>query len=80
MKAARASGAGWQANLIDCLMADYGFTLAKAVCGISITAAFSLMSARGDRLGLDRPGHADHAAGEARERAKAFFEKHYQIV
>ena len=61
-------------------MAEYQFTLRRAVWGISLTAAMVLTEGRAARMGIDRPGFADNAAGEARERAKAYFSEHYQII
>ncbi len=80
VRAAAATGSGWQTCLIETLMAEHHYSLRGAIWGISLTAAFTLSGARADRLGVDRPGHADHAAGAARSRAKEYFQTHYQIL
>ncbi len=61
-------------------MAEYKYTLRQAVWGISLTAAMAMTEGRAARLGIDRPGHADMAAGDARQRVKAYFAEHYQII
>lgn len=64
----------------EILHADYAMTLRHIIWELPITAGFSLLQARGHRLGEDRPGHGDHAAAAARARAKAYFEANFQII
>lgn len=67
-------------NYIELLIQEYGKTLREAVFSMPLTAAFSLFNARHSRLGIDRPGHGDQAAGAARTRVMEYFQQHYQIV
>jgi hypothetical protein len=80
VRASASGGAGWMMSYLELLMTEYHQSHRQALFATPLTTAYALFNTRASRLGLDRPGYADAAAGAARERVKAYFQTNYQIL
>lgn len=77
---ATATGPGWMLSYLELLIQEYGQTHRQALYEMPLTTAYALFNARASRLGHDRPGYADAAAGAARQKVKDHFAEHYRIL
>ena len=67
-------------SCLELLMTEYHQTHRQALYQTPLTTAYALFNTRAARLGHDRPGYGDAAAGAARERVKEYFAANYRIL
>lgn len=66
---------------MEWLAAEYSIPFPKAVWEIPLTLAMVMLPIRNERLGgSGGPGYVVRASLAAKNRARAFLEKHFQIV
>lgn len=67
-------------SYLELLMTEYHQTQHQALYQTPLTSAYALFNTRSCRLGHDRPGYADAAAGAARQRVQDYFSENYTII